>query len=333
MNPPGSGLKYRGSTPCSNKVFTLKSSSMKSSLSALDSWQKWASPDQSIHGYYKENPTSRRSLHFLHGTGFCATSLLSCAQDLSDEQSIWLTDVPGHGDSLEPESYRRHQTMPNWMEMAQSVGSGLKSSFSHWMDDADSHERVGIGHSMGGVLTLMLAAQQPGLFDRIILLDPVLFLPWMISSQKFFRKTGLWQKSELVKKVSNRTPHWPDEAAMRRELSDKALFKHWHQDAFDGYIFGASKAKEGRLKLACDPAWESQIFGSFPDKLWKAVRQVDCRVDIVVAQKSYFFIPSAVKKAAKLNKNVHWQVFGDKHCFPMEQPSETADVLRRLLNT
>jgi len=34
---------------------------------------------------------------------------------------------------------------------------------------------VGVGHSLGGVLTLMAAAKKPALFQNIIILDPPLF--------------------------------------------------------------------------------------------------------------------------------------------------------------
>ena len=37
---------------------------------------------------------------------------------------------------------------------------------------------IGVGHSLGGVLTLLAAAKKPEIFQYIILLDPPLFSPY-----------------------------------------------------------------------------------------------------------------------------------------------------------
>ena len=64
---------------------------------------------------------------------------------------------------------------------------------------------IGIGHSMGAVLTLLAATKYPDLFSEIILLDPVLFKNEMIIAQQLMRATGTWRHRALIKSVSNRT--------------------------------------------------------------------------------------------------------------------------------
>ena len=53
-------------------------------------------------------------------------------------------------------------------------------AFAAGTDDFADAPRFALGHSFGGVLTSLMLAQQPQLFRRAVLLDPVLFSPAMI---------------------------------------------------------------------------------------------------------------------------------------------------------
>ncbi|WP_430462606.1 alpha/beta fold hydrolase [Thalassolituus sp. LLYu03] len=233
----------------------------------------------------------------------------------------WFTDVPGHGLSPQP-----HHDMPDWVAMARRVGDALA-------ENAGGKPVVGIGHSMGGVLTMLLASERPELFSRIILLDPVLFSPEVLLFQRLARKSGLWKRSALVKAVAARRRNWPDASQMKDELAKKSLYRRWQPQALEHFVEGGSRgATEGGVELSCNPHWEASIFGSYPRGLWKAVHSIRVPVDILVATESYGFIARAARKAQKGNANVRWQTVEGGHCFPMEQPELCADLINALLN-
>ena len=292
----------------------------------LDNIKRWQRPSEAnirINGYHRPGENNGQCLHFLHGTGFSALTFATLASHLPKDWSLWLTDVPGHGHSQQP----RHR-MPNWQEMADMVAAALYQQANVQRDGPI----VGIGHSMGGVLTLLAAARYPDLFSRIVLLDPVLFKPEIIVAQHLMRVSGAWKHSSLVRSVSKRRAVWSDKEAMFNYLSEKPFYRPWHPQVLTDFVNSATKMNEEQeVQLACDPRWEGSIFGSYPKGLWRSVRKVNAPVDILVATKSYGFIPGAVKKASKINPLIKWQAFGDTHCFPMEQPEETALLLTKLL--
>lgn len=294
----------------------------------LNNLESWDFPVKSgrhvhlLHGYHRPACSgSKEKYHFLHGNGFCALTLAEVAGCLAEHAEIWLTDVPGHGGSEQP----RHR-MPDWQAMASAVAAGLKQN------NPAGEPVVGIGHSMGGVLTLLAAARNPDLFSRIILLDPVLFSPEIVMAQQISRTTGIWKRSALVRSVSRRRQRWPDSDTMLAELSQKGLYKNWQPEVLKAFVEGGSYDDEGERQLSCNPRWEGAIFGSYPRGLWHAVRHIKVPVDILVAEDSYGFILRSAKKAAKVNPNIRWQMFGKTHCFPMEQPTETANKIQQLLN-
>lgn len=276
---------------------------------------------QQLKGYARAGQhADAAQLHFLHGNGFCAATLAAVAEYMPAETQLWLTDVPGHGGSEQPE-----HRMPDWRAMARAVADALRQN------NSDANAVVGVGHSMGGVLTLLAAARDPKLFSRIILLDPVLFSPEIVLAQQISRTTGIWKRSALVRSATRRRQSWPDPATMFNELKAKGLYRHWRPDVLQAFVEDGGRFQGGKYQLCCNPRWEGAIFGSYPRGLWHAVRQVNIPVDILVANNSYGFIQRSVRRAAQINDNIRWQTFGDSHCFPMEQPQQTAEKIRELL--
>ena len=273
---------------------------------------------QNLAGWTRSGAPAAPVFHLLHGNGFCASTLLPFALQLPEHSELLLTDVPGHGRSPNP----NHQ-MPDWQAMAALIGDGLQQRAGQPV--------IGIGHSMGGVLTLLLAAARPELFSRIILLDPVLFSPEVLLFQQVARKTGLWKRTALVKNVAARRRVWPDVSDMRADLQRKSLYRRWQPEALQAFLDGGTEPHPDGVQLSCDPNWEASIFGSYPRGLWHAVHNVSVPVDILVASDSYGFIERAARRAAKANRNIRWQSVEGSHCFPMEEPAQAASLVMSLL--
>lgn len=305
-----------------NKIMPINSSPLI--LKNHQKWQRKSKSQMTVNGYYRAGEATGKRIHLLHGTGFSAMTLAAMASQLPDDSAIWLTDVPGHGQSTQPS-----KCMPDWQKMADTIADAIYQQANVETDGP----LIGIGHSMGAVLTLLAATKYPNLFSEIILLDPVFFKNEMIVAQQLMRATGAWRHRALVKSVSNRTAKWPSMSIMSNEISAKAFYKPWHPQVIQDYCQYSTKVNnDNSVQLSCSPKWEASIFGSYPKGLWRAVRKVKLPVNILVAQKTYFFIPTAVKRAAKMNKNIQWQTFGNHHCFPMEQPSETAIMINNIIN-
>ena len=262
-------------------------------LANIDNWQGYSDEKLRVNGYLRQGHNKGHRVHFLHGTGFSALTFATLASHLPQDWRLWLTDVPGHGMSQQP-----NHRMPDWRAMASMVANVVYRQANVEQDGPI----IGIGHSMGGVLTLLAAAKYPKLFSRVVLLDPVLFKPELMVAQHLMRASGAWKHSALVRSVSKRRAIWPDKEAMFKYLSEKPFYKPWHPQVLADFVNSATKSNDSNeIQLACDPRWEGSIFGSYPRGLWHAVRKVGIPVDILVATKSYGFIPGAVKKASKIN--------------------------------
>lgn len=275
-----------------------------------------------LSGWQRLGNEQAPTVHFLHGNGFCSSTLLPVAEHFPNDWNLLFTDLPGHGESAQPDLAK----MPDWRAMAKVVGDALEQR----MQKLGSGPVIGVGHSMGGIITLLMAAERPQLFSRIILLDPIFFSPAVVLAQKLIRYSGYWQRTALVKNVAGRRRQWPDLLSMKTDLQKKSLYKRWQEPALDAFLEGGTRKVANGVELSCNPLWEASIFGSYPKGLWKAVKKVAIPVDILVAERSYSFIKASARKAVSINSNIHWQPVAGSHCFPMESPEQTAQIVRNL---
>jgi len=290
----------------------------------IESWQQQTSFGHAIQGFHRQVENPEQRVHFLHGTGFSAGTLIPLMHLMPETWDCYISNIPGHGGSTWNED-----RAPNWLEMADALAESIRKK----MDVENKGPVVGIGHSFGGALTLIAASRNPDLFSRIILLDPVMVLPVMSIAQYFMRVTGLWKKTASYKSVHNRKYQWQDSAEMKAELSQKRLYRNFDPQVMEYFVHTASHInQQGQRELSCSPRWEASIFASFPQSLWKSVKKLALKTDIVMAENTFFYVHHGVEAAAKKNTNIHLHDFGRGHCFPMEQPKETIDLILKILN-
>ena len=99
-----------------------------------------------------------RSALFLHGVGSSSDTWWRVREDL--DELGWETlalDLPGHGDRPLPAAGLR-----NLADMREDV----------WEQVADQRFDVLVGHSLGAIVALDLAAAHPGLVSQVVVVDP-----------------------------------------------------------------------------------------------------------------------------------------------------------------
>jgi pimeloyl-ACP methyl ester carboxylesterase len=96
----------------------------------------------------------------LHATGESSLDWARVAGGLRSGRTVVATDARGHAGSSRPGSYRLEEMAADALAVAGSV-PGLA--------DADSYDVV--GHSMGGLVALLVAATEPRRVRRVVLED------------------------------------------------------------------------------------------------------------------------------------------------------------------
>ncbi|MCY1536540.1 Alpha/beta hydrolase family protein [compost metagenome] len=283
----------------------------------LEPWSHPCSAGFTQRGWHS-TPSGKPLLHFLHGNGYCGRVYEPLLEGLAEDFDLWLCDAQGHGDSDHGGRFHGWNRSAELALEAFAVGRKVFADVPAFA----------VGHSFGGVLTSLMLAQQPQLFQRAVLLDPVLFTPAMIGVMALSDVVGLSQRNTLASKARKRRRQWPDRAAAHAALHGRGMFRGWTEEAFAAYIAHALKDSDEGVELKCRPSREAEIFSSFPKRLWPSLAKVVTPTQVLYGQRSYPFVAKSVARWCAENPHVHAQVVAGGHCFMQEQPLETAERVR-----
>jgi pimeloyl-ACP methyl ester carboxylesterase len=266
-----------------------------------------------LRGFYTP-PTGKAVLHILHGNGYCSRMYQPFLTGLVPFFDLFLSDAQGHGDSDHGGAF------VGWN---QSADLALEAWLAHKHLFA-SVPCYGVGHSFGGVLTALINSKASSPFHAVVLLDPVLFTPGMLTMMRALDLLGLYKKNPMAKKALNRRQHWPDRDSAYSYLQHRGMFKNWQDEALASYIDHALHHTTQGLTLKCKAEREAEIFASYPKQLWKQLKQKCKPVFLIYGNTTYPFVSKSAEKWRKLNPSVQVHQVTGGHCFMQENPQQSA---------
>ncbi|MEO0894801.1 MAG: alpha/beta hydrolase [Bacteroidota bacterium] len=190
---------------------------------------------------------------------------------------------------------------------------------------------VGMGHSLGAVLTLWAAMKRPDLFSKVIMLDPPLFEKRVRRFLKYLGPLGI---SEYLVPIAKNARRRRDNFETIQDAFDywspKPFFKRFHPSCFKDYVDHSLVQKEdGTYTLFIPKALEARIFGRTASEIGFKKGKVPV----------YWVYPenSVVKKEVieeyeKQFPEITFIKVEGGHMFPLEKPVETAQLLTKLID-
>jgi len=259
-------------------------------------------------------------LHLAHANGFPPGTYRLFAQALATHHHVFA--LPAR--PLWPGS--RPVEAPTWRTMAGDLRAGLEALAPGGI--------VGVGHSLGGVLTLWAAIERPDLFRAAVLIDPVILPPHWLWWLRLNRAVGLDGRQPLVRAALRRRRTWPDYQACFDHYRRKEFFARWSDDALWDYVRTATREEGDGLALRYPPEWEAHIFSTVPVDIWRDVPRLPVPCLVVRGEHSETFVPVALARVARLLPAARVVTIpGAGHLLPMERPQETATAILDFLTT
>lgn len=252
---------------------------------------------------------------FLHGNGFSAGAYMPMHNILARHVDLLLLDIPGHGqsDPLIP--------FAGWNKTAGLLREAIQKTGL-----LENRTVYGVGHSLGGIFTLLTAREDPAMYQSLVLLDPILFPPNMLFGMRVVSRLGLTGfVHPHVRPTLRRRRHWDTREDAYHYFHGRKIFRDWTDDAIRSYVEHAlCDDSGGGVTLCCAPETESAFFASLPDGVWDALKFLEIKARILKGDTSYPFSHKAASKAQAMNQNIEYKVVSGGHCFMQEQPQAAA---------
>lgn len=204
-----------------------------------------------------------------------------------------------------------------------------------------------VGHSLGGILSLMCAARYPSIGGRelsgVILLDSPILSGWKARTLQVLKKTPLLERVSPGRISRQRRQRWPSREAALAHFQGKRAFAQWHPQALADYIAHGTHEEVGsdgsvHCVLSFDRDVETAIYNSLPHNLDRLLRRhpLRCPVGFVGGTSSREMKQVGLETTRRLLGPHHEQrmrLIEGGHLFPMEKPRETAAAIVALLKT
>jgi pimeloyl-ACP methyl ester carboxylesterase len=291
-------------------------------IKGLKPWQYKVSNGLTLRGHYTP-PTGKPVIHMLHGNGFNGLVYEKFLAPFQEHFDLFFSNAVGHGDS---DSNGRFLS---WDHSAVNFVEVWQHFSAMW----PNVEHIGMGHSFGAVNTVLMNRLDPGSFNRLVLLDPIIGSPTWVFSANLLQIFGLSKRLPLAKQAAIRTRHWPNEEALWNYFHQRGIFKGWDDDCLRSYLQHAmNQDEQGEFHLKCPPEIEAGIFASYTRNLWPALRAIRQQTDLYFGSSSYPFV---VKSARVLDRDfatITSHEMAGGHCFMQQHPEASSEkVLENLL--
>ena len=269
-------------------------------------------------------------LHFLHANGYPPECYKLLFELLKTEYHLFgMTLRPLWPDSKLEDIY-------DWHPFSDDLLSFLTDHQPFDKTQGKSDPVIGVGHSIGGIVTLRAALRNPKKFQAIILLDPVLFVPSFLVMWNLIRAIGLGNKVHpKISGALKRRNTFDDLEMVFRGYRTRDVFRYMSDENLRAYIAGITKPIDGGgFKLAYSPAWESHIYltGLHDFDLWRELPTLEVPTLIIRGAETDTFLENTAKRVKKKNPKIQIETMQKStHILPLERPQEVFEIMQSFL--
>jgi len=198
---------------------------------------------------------------------------------------------------------------------------------------------VGVGHSIGAIVTLRAAINMPTRFRALVLLDPVLFPRYFILEWNLLRRLGDGHRFHpLIKGALERRRDFDDLDTVFRGYRKRRVFRFFTDENLRVLIQGMTKPRtSGGFELAYSPEWEARIYyiGIWRDwDLWTAIPRLEIPTLIIRGAETNTFWTSTAKLVKNKNPRIKIVTLQNStHLLPLERPDEVSEIIESFLET
>ena len=266
---------------------------------------------------YPDCPAGQPLILFFHGNSFPASTYSVMLNELRRRNlQVQALEKIVHNPAFPVTS--------NWPHLVEEV-----HAFAQPLIAAHSGPVVLVGHSLGGMLSLMLAAQYPHLAHGVVMVDApavgglqakVLQLSKTLSLNKKFSPGAISRK---------RRNEWLSLEEVRAHFASKKVFARWDPQVLNDYVLQGTREEKSeagvRRVLSFNRDIETLIYNNVPHNLERLLKKhpLTCPVSLVAARHSREMRLAGSDFTHKITKGRITMIDGT-HLVPMEKPLVTA---------
>ena len=262
-------------------------------------------------------------LHFLHANGYppgCYKPLLALLQPQYHVFGMLLRPLWENSSSEE---------IKDWQIFSEDLIRFLR--------DKQADPVIGVGHSIGAVVTLRAALRDPARFRALVLIDPVLFVPSFILLWRIVRMLGMGDRLDpLIARAKKRRRSFDNLEKVYRGYRSRKVFRYMSDESLRAYIEGMTRKTEaGSYELVYSPEWEVHIYrtGMQDFDIWRGLPSLEVPTLYLRGAETDTFLENAARLVKRKQPQARVETLEmSTHLLPLERPRKVFDLMQSFLS-
>ena len=262
-------------------------------------------------------PSGTPLVLFFHGNSFPASTYQVMLNELRRRGlQVHTLEKIGHNPA--------YPVTSNWPHLVEEV-----HAFAQPLVDAHPGPVVLVGHSLGGMLSLMLAALYPELAHAVVMVDAPAVAGWQANLLHLSKKLSFAAKYSPGAISKKRRHQWGSLDEVRQHFASKKNFARWHSQVLEDYITHGTQEVmvdgQAHRELSFSREIETHIYNTVPHNLEALIKRhpLKCPVSLVAARHSREMEMAGMDFTKRITKGRITTIDGT-HLVPMESPLATA---------
>lgn len=258
---------------------------------------------------------TKPQLHFAHANSYPAGTYRRFFDLLSEDFDIQALDMHAHNP--------RYPVQTGWGALVDEYIDELAARYREPV--------ILLGHSLGGMLSLMAAKQRPDLVRCVVMLDSPVVAGWRAALWRLAKLQGWGHRVSPGRFSEKRRNVWPTREAAHAHFIAKPMFAAFAPGVLDDYLEHGLEAHAEGVQLRFSREVETEIYNALPHHMGALANgSFPVPVGFIGGTESAELRQAGLAATRRLVGPNYTAIKGT-HLFPMESPALTAQLTREMI--